>query len=237
MEGGCACHPAGKSDVGVVAEVASTRIEPRILRARGLELTIEERAFDIMCNALRLEGRLHEGAPGGMAWLVLHPHPQYGGDMDNHVVRAICETTSYGGCTTLRLNFRGAGRSEGAYEGGLGERLDALAGVEALRSLGCKRVGIAGYSFGAAIAASVAQEARAEALVLVSPPAMGAAVTIPKGISTLAVTGGLDPVSPPVALEALGGDDTTVVVVPSVDHGWWPGVDALCQHIAAFQPV
>ena len=197
---------------------------------------LDERTVSIPVGGLHVDARLHRGDPLKVAWVVLHPHPQYGGDMDNHVVMALCEALARRGSTTLRFNFRGTGRSEGAFDDGRGERLDAMAAVESLRALGADRIGLAGYSFGAAIATSVAEEAGVMALVMVSPPAMGGALHVPVGIPVLAITGDRDPVSPSGAVMALAGPSLTAVVVPGVDHGWWPGVEALCEHLAIFGP-
>ena len=80
--------------------------------------------FDVKSDGLHLEGRVHL-AGELLAALVLHPHPQYGGDMDNHVVVACCETLALAGATAFRFNFRGVGGSEGTYSGGMGEASDA----------------------------------------------------------------------------------------------------------------
>jgi alpha/beta superfamily hydrolase len=95
----------------------------------------------------------------------------YGGEMNNHVVTTVCETLADAGATTLRFNFRGAGRSEGEFDGGKGELDDAAAAVASVRALqpGAPLV-LAGYSFGAAIAARLASDVNPAALVLISPP-------------------------------------------------------------------
>ena len=129
-----------------------------------------ERAFTIESDGLLLEGALREGGSDLLA-LVLHPHPQYGGDMHNHVVTAVCGALAESGATTLRFNFRGTGRNEGAFDSGRGEANDARAAVDALRALRPDgRLLLAGYSFGAMIAATVATDVRPDALVLISPP-------------------------------------------------------------------
>lgn len=184
---------------------------------------------------LKLEGWLHEVPAAHRAWVVLHPHPQYGGDMNNHVVVALCETLSHSGSAALRFNFRGTGRSEGEYSGGPGEREDALAAIDEVRAAGAKTVGLAGYSFGAAVAASVAEEAGVEHLVLVSPPTvMGGGLSLPITIPTLAVTGENDTVSSAAIVRAVDFPNVRAAVVPGVDHGWWPGVEKLSALVAEF---
>jgi alpha/beta superfamily hydrolase len=197
---------------------------------------MNERPFEIVSGGLRLEGRLHEDE-GRLAAVVLHPHPQYGGDMHNHVVAAICETLAESGATTLRFNFRGTGRSEGAFDNGRGEADDARAAIDSLREIHPDaRVLLAGYSFGAMVAAGVAADSGVDALVLVSPPVgMAAMPAAPPGLRTLVMTGDRDPVSPAARVAALVSTDVRVCVVPGVDHGWWPGVDQLASELRSFE--
>jgi len=120
---------------------------------------------------IRLEGRLARTA-GGRAVVICHPHPQMGGSMDNNVVETL--VTAYGdaGYATLRFNFRGAGRSGGAYDEGRGEQDDVLAAVAFLNGEGFGAPELAGYSFGAWVISRVlASSGKAFPTVLVSPPA------------------------------------------------------------------
>lgn len=194
-----------------------------------------ERAFTIESDGLRLEGALREG-DGDLLALVLHPHPQYGGDMHNHVVTAVCGALAESGATTLRFNFRGTGRSEGAFDSGRGEADNARAAVAAMRALRPDaRLLLAGYSFGAMIAAAVATDVRADALVLISPPlGMMPTPQIAPNLRTLLITGEDDQIAPPDALRALDAPNRTIVVAPGVDHGWWPGLDELTAAVTAF---
>lgn len=117
-----------------------------------------------------------DGAPFGGV-VVCHPHPQYGGDMRNNVVVAIIQGLLAQGVAALRFNFRGAGRSTGTYSEGVGERDDALAAFAALRehdAIDPARVAIAGYSFGANIALSLAPYLDdALGVAAVAPPLQG----------------------------------------------------------------
>ena len=68
----------------------------------------------------RLEGRYHDtGSPGSPAALVLHPHPLHGGTMNNKIVYTLYRAFADRGFSVLRFNFRGVGRSEGAFDTGL----------------------------------------------------------------------------------------------------------------------
>ena len=160
-------------------------------------MSIDERPFWIEANGVRLEGLLHEGdAP--LSALILHPHPQYGGDMDNHVVRSIAAAVADLGGATLRLNFRGVGGSSGVYDEGRGEIDDARAAAAESRALRPESaLVVAGYSFGAMVAAGVAAGLELRALVLVSPPVAYAPLPeLPAGLPVLVVTGERDAIAP-----------------------------------------
>lgn len=109
-------------------------------------------------GGLSIEGMLHlpkdstEKAPG---IVICHPHPRYGGDMRNNVVLGLTKRLTRDGFAVLRFNFRGVGGSEGTFDWGGGETDDADAALETLSlrdEVDGSRIGIAGYSFGAAVA-------------------------------------------------------------------------------------
>lgn len=104
--------------------------------------------------------------------VVCHPHPLYGGDMDNPVVLRVQEVCAALGFSTLRFNFRGAGRSTGTHDGGRAEQQDVVAALEHLRgAIAEAPLALAGYSFGAVVAARVAADRDDLAgLALVAPP-------------------------------------------------------------------
>ncbi|PKN35595.1 MAG: alpha/beta hydrolase [Deltaproteobacteria bacterium HGW-Deltaproteobacteria-19] len=118
-----------------------------------------------------LEGRLARN-DGDRAVVICHPHPQMGGSMDNNVVETLVVAYGGAGFTTLRFNFRGAGRSGGAYDEGRGERDDVLAAVTFLAGEGFGNTELAGYSFGAWVISRVlAVPGIVFPAILVSPPA------------------------------------------------------------------
>src|SRR5438876_1190475 len=115
----------------------------------------------IPAGELELDAALDtpDNGPPAAIVVICHPHPQYGGDMENNVVVAIADGLVRDGIAALRFNFRGVGISEGTYDGGAGEQDDARAAIQYARSLvGISRVGLAGYSFGSGVAAAVAVE-------------------------------------------------------------------------------
>ena len=108
------------------------------------------------------------------ALIVSHPHPVIGGNMDNPVVKAICQTADEHGLATLRFNFRGVGNSEGEFSNGIGEREDLKAALNVLKHWPEMRgvsISLIGYSFGAGVILSGLRKCKeARSLVLVAPP-------------------------------------------------------------------
>jgi hypothetical protein len=118
-------------------------------------------------EGLAIEGML-ERRTGSQAVVITHPHPLYGGDMDNPVVLAVRRAFAGMGISTLRFNFRGTGGSAGRYGEGRGERQDVKAALAFLAGLGMTAIDLAGYSFGAWVNAGLTDGfAR---MLMVSPP-------------------------------------------------------------------
>ena len=121
-----------------------------------------------------LEARVEDPAPGVVpvaVGVVCHPHPLYGGTMQNKVVHTLARAMQELGVPTVRFNFRGVGGSAGAYDGGAGELDDALAACAwARRRWNCEALWLAGFSFGSAVALQAAQSVAPRALVTVAPP-------------------------------------------------------------------
>ncbi len=103
-----------------------------------------------------IEGLLDqpEGAARGVA-VVAHPHPLFGGTMDNKVVQTLARAFVQCGWTVARFNFRGVGASEGTHDAGAGEARDFLSVVEQVAPTGA--LAIAGFSFGSFVASHAIQ--------------------------------------------------------------------------------
>lgn len=131
---------------------------------------MEERVT-FLSDKLRIEGLWQQQSPTHAA-VVTHPHPLYGGDMHNPIVAAIGDSFARKGYSTLRFNFRGTGASEGDYDDGPGEQQDLLAALDWVGARASARTSVAGYSFGAWVAAAAAAAGNLNAgpLLLVSPP-------------------------------------------------------------------
>jgi alpha/beta superfamily hydrolase len=116
----------------------------------------KEKMVTFDSDGLTLEGilgRPEDGNEGGLGVVVCHPHPLYGGTMDNMVVWGICDCLKKVDATYLRFNFRGVGESQGTHDDGKGEVQDVLSALGFLKGQdGIARVRLAGYSFGAMMA-------------------------------------------------------------------------------------
>ena len=125
---------------------------------------------------LSLEGILAvpEGSGPFPTVIVCHPHPLYGGSMDNNVVDSLSETLTQASLVSFKFNFRGVGRSQGESGQGIGEQEDveaAISFISTVKEVDAKRIGLAGYSAGAGFAFPVGfNDARIKALAAVSPP-------------------------------------------------------------------
>lgn len=85
--------------------------------------------------------------------VIAHPHPLFGGTMDNKVVQTIARAFVQCGWQAIRFNFRGVGASGGTYDEGRGEADDMLAVIDQLASTG--PIALAGFSFGAFVTSHV----------------------------------------------------------------------------------
>ena len=157
-------------------------------------------------------------SPGGEARgvaLIAHPHPLFGGTLDNKVVQTLARAFVDLGYEAWRPNFRGVGATEGVHDEGRGELEDLRAIV---KHLAPAPLILAGFSFGASLQARLAQEAKPQWLVLV---AIGItrleAPPVPEG--TLVIHGENDDTVPLAAvLDWARPQDLPLVVVPGADH-------------------
>jgi len=219
---------------------------------------------------LMLEGRLLiEGAAGAASGgspgaVICHPHPQFGGSMDNNVVYALEEFLAKRGISTLSFNFRGVGRSRGGWDNMKGEVLDVVAALQYLakkEEVDASRVGLAGYSFGGLMAvyacAKIEEEIMVEteaksnehfkpaALALVSP------MPPPKGWEgnerlkplysspplTLVIAGTADrfcPVNSAKDLAVRIGPQARLVIVEGADHFYGNNDEEVGKSVADF---
>jgi len=155
-----------------------------------------------------------EGTARGVA-LIAHPHPLFGGTLDNKVVQTLARALVELGYETWRPNFRGVGETEGVHDEGRGE-LEDLEAV--LKKIQTEKFVLAGFSFGASVVARLAERVKPEWLVLV-----GLGVTrlmappVPAG--TLVIHGENDDTVPLAAvLDWARPQELPVVLVPGASH-------------------
>ncbi len=157
----------------------------------------------------RLEGRYHPAQePNAKIALILHPHPQFGGTMNNKVVYNLFHIYARRGFAVLRFNFRGVGRSQGAFDDGIGELSDAASALDYLQSVNpnASSCWIAGFSFGAWIGMQLLmRRPEIRGFISVAPPAdkYDFSFLAPCPSSGLIVQGAADEIVEPLATETL----------------------------------
>ncbi|PMS36476.1 hypothetical protein B0G57_10711 [Trinickia symbiotica] len=166
-----------------------------------------------------------DGAPRGIA-LVAHPHPLFGGTMDNKVAVTLARTLVQLGYVTYRSNFRGVGQTEGEHDNGIGERDDLRAVIAHMRAQPGQSdapLVLAGFSFGTVVLSHVAAalcEAgeEIERMVFVGTAASRWDVA-PVPDNTLVIHGEIDDTVPlAAALEWARPQELPVVVIPGAEH-------------------
>ena len=197
---------------------------------------MNEAKVSFRSGRLLLEGV--ESTPGGAdtfpAVVVCHPHPSFGGSMDNNVVMSICEALFEKSIMTLRFNFRGVGKSEGSFGHGIGEQEDVEAAISFLvaeKRADRRRLGLAGYSAGAVFGVPVAvRDERVRALAAISLPIgmmdLEAVRTCPK--PKLFVSGSRDDFASVDALTEFCQscvEPKECVIIDGADH-FWQGYEA-----------
>jgi uncharacterized protein len=161
---------------------------------------------------------LPEDKPRGAA-LVAHPHPLYGGTLDNKVAQTLAKTFAELGYASLRPNFRGVGRSEGIHDEGRGETEDMLlVAAHAAKTFGELPLVLAGFSFGAAVQTQVAQRTKPQRVVLVGV-AVGRFPSETVPADSIVIHGEQDETVPLAAvMDWARPQQLPVVVIPGADH-------------------
>lgn len=169
--------------------------------------------------------RAGHAAPRGMA-LVAHPHPLFGGSMDNKVAQTLARTLVQLNYLTYRSNFRGVGQTEGEHDNGRGERDDLLAVLDYMHAQPGQAdlpLVLAGFSFGtfvlSHVAKALAESGRAiERMVFVGTGASRWEVA-PVPENTLVIHGEIDETVPIASVfEWARPQELPVVVIPGAEH-------------------
>lgn len=181
--------------------------------------------FTLQGSVGLMEGLLDlpAGAPRGIA-LVAHPHPLYGGTMENKVAQTLARTFVALGYVAARINFRGVGASEGVHDHGQGETDDmALLYRHMTEQYPGLPVALSGFSFGTFVQSQLAQRLAAagtpaERLVLVGAAA-GKWQMADVPADTILIHGEHDETIPLLAVfDWARPQDVPVVVIPGADH-------------------
>jgi alpha/beta superfamily hydrolase len=200
---------------------------------------------NFLSGELFLEGILAipEGDGPFPAVIVCHPHPLYGGSMDNNVVRSLSETLTQASLASFKFNFRGVGGSQGEFSQGIGEREDveaAISFVSTLKEVDSRRIGLAGYSAGAGFALPVGfNDARIKALAAVSPPLPMFDFDFLKNCPKpkLLISGSRDDLIPTDQLLEFCQnlpEPKECVSIEGADHFWWGYESSLAAGVTAF---
>ncbi len=204
---------------------------------------MESSSITFASGALKIEGVL-TSSPGGKAdhhaaVVITHPHPLYGGDMENGVVLAIRNRLAELGIPSLRFNFRGVGRSEGQYDDSRGELDDLRAAISFLgraATIDPGDVGLIGYSFGAEIVMRMAAETSAQRPVVAVSPVVSSItgrrwqiIAGPK----LIICGDSDAFLPAERLLAATEDEERLII-DGEDHFWTRKVDQMADAAGQF---
>ncbi|SPB17450.1 alpha/beta fold family hydrolase-like protein [Caballeronia novacaledonica] len=166
-----------------------------------------------------------DAAPRGIA-LVAHPHPLFGGTMDNKVAQTLARTFVQLGYTTYRSNFRGVGATGGEHDNGIGEQDDLLALIDHMRAQPGQAdvpLVLAGFSFGTFVLSHVAKRMfeagkEIERMVLVGTAASRWDVA-PVPDTTLVIHGEVDDTVPIQSVyDWARPQELPVVVIPGGEH-------------------
>ena len=188
----------------------------------------------------RLEGRYQPGKePNAPIAIVLHPHPEFGGTMNNQIVYHLYYMFAERGFAVLRFNSRGVGRSQSVFDHGIGELSDAAAALDWLQALNRESRGcwIAGFSFGAWVGMQLLmRRPEVEGFISVAPPEnlYDFSFLAPCPSSGLIIHGDKDRVAPPQSVQKLvdklktqKGITIEQQIVPGANHFFEGKVDEL----------
>ena len=195
----------------------------------------------------RLEGRYHQSKkPNAPIAIVLHPHPLHGGNMNNRVVFIMFNNFVERGFSVLRFNFRGVGRSQGAFDNGVGELSDAAYAFDWMQQINSNSpfCWIGGYSFGALISMQLMmRRPEIEGFVSISPPAgtEDFSFLAPCPSSGLIIHGDKDTHVPLDAVKKLAQKldgqkniSVNLSIVKGADHFYKNNMDNLSKEVASY---
>ncbi len=183
-----------------------------------------EEKITIPVGQHRLEGYWQAGALG-KGVVITHPHPLYGGTMNNPVVETVQRAFQQRGYASLRFNFRGVGSSQGNHDNGIGEQDDVRAAIAYVENRNVRSVDLAGYSFGAWVNSGVVANGRTSirSMVMISPPVGFIEFENISALTSLklVVTGSKDDIAPAEQIRDLlpaWNPDAQFEIIDGCDH-------------------
>jgi len=192
----------------------------------------------------RIEARYHHGSnPYAPTALILHPHPEQGGTMNNKITYALFRTFVNRGFNTLRFNFRGVEKSEGRFSHGEGELSDAASVLDWMQvyNPNASQCWVAGFSFGAWIGMQLLmRRPELDGFISISPPAnmYDFSFLAPCPVSGLIVQGDADQIVTKLSVDELvqklSLQKNIVVekkIIEGADHFFTNKLDILVRHV------
>src|SRR6195256_5960906 len=195
----------------------------------------------------RIEGRYHparqKNAPIG---IVLHPHPQFGGTMNHQIIYQLYYAFVHRNFSVLRFNFRGVGRSQGAFDHGQGELSDAASALDWAQSISpeARACWIAGVSFGSWIGMQfLMRRPEIEGFISIAPPAnrFDFSFLAPCPSSGLFVHGDRDRVAPLREVTSLieklktqKGISIEHAIIPGANHFFENCIESLAEEVGLY---
>jgi uncharacterized protein len=206
---------------------------------------MRQEAVFFPCGALTLHGYCYYPDSGSFfpAVVLCHPHPLNGGSMNSSVIRSIGVELAERSIIAFMFNFRGVGKSQGSYGGGIEEQHDVLAAIdwlEAQPSVDKNKLGMAGYSFGGGVAAGTAcKDSRIKALALISPYIESSKVNLlnRSAIPKYLITGDDDDLISKEDVELIfnsSAEPKSFEVIPGIDHFWFGSEKTLAGKVVDF---
>ncbi|MGB8707319.1 MAG: dienelactone hydrolase family protein [Dehalococcoidia bacterium] len=197
------------------------------------------------CGKLTLEGLYYLPDRDGVspAVVLCHPHPLYGGSMDSNVILSVSSALVEKSIIAFMFNFRGVGGSQGSFGGGIAEQEDVAAAISWIVSqpeVDSERVGLSGYSFGAAVALPVAgTDDRVKAIALISMPPGQLQISQLKNCAKpkLIICGTNDlvvPIEQAQLMSREAAEPKQFELVSGADHLWWGYESGLAKKVAGF---
>ena len=207
---------------------------------------MRQTAVSFEAEGLSIEGVIAQ--PDGIAGpfpavVICHPHPLFGGNMDNSVVLNIAFALAERGMAVIRFNFRGVGNSQGEHAKGELEHQETLAAIDLMKAwpgVDGRKIGLADYSFGSSVVmGSEKLHKKSKALALISPPLRALESTpLRKGKrSAFFISGDRD--------KLVGSAELTAAldtfskrpechIVPGADHFWGGHEGELASRVGAY---